>query len=376
MTDVLVVSLEAWDDTWRRNQHLVAQLLRRDPDARVLFVEPPTDPVHDALQRRRPHLGSGLRPGPAPDGVADGHLHLLQPTKWLPRRLDPGVDARLAGRVVRTAASLGFSDPLLWVNAPWGARVLEQTSWPTLYDITDDWLSADRTDGEHARLVDDEHLLLSRAQEVVVCSPHLQRTKTAAGTLTLIPNAVDVAAYRGEQPRPGDLPARSAVYVGTLHEDRLDVDLCVETARAIEGRGRLVLVGPAPLTTGNRQRLDDAGVLVLGPRAHTQVPAYLRHADVLVVPHLVNAFTESLDPIKAYEYRAAARPVVSTPVPGFREPATGVVNGTGTAFVDAVVGLVTSAPHEDLTTGADVPSWEQRSDELATVLSRLAGGQA
>ena len=42
--------------------------------------------------------------------------------------------------------------------------------------------------------------------------------------------------------------------------------------------------------------------------------AYLQHADVLVVPHLVNAFTDSLDPIKLYEYQAVDKPVISTPV--------------------------------------------------------------
>ena len=47
MTDLVVVSLEAWDDVWRRNQHLVAGLLRSDPALRVLFVEPPADPTHD-----------------------------------------------------------------------------------------------------------------------------------------------------------------------------------------------------------------------------------------------------------------------------------------------------------------------------------------
>ena len=49
------------------------------------------------------------------------------------------------------------------------------------------------------------------------------------------------------------------------------------------------------------------------------MPAYLQHADVLVVPHVVTPFTDSLDPIKLYEYQAAGRPVVSTPVAGFRD---------------------------------------------------------
>ena len=46
MTDLVVLSLEAWDEVWRRNQHLVAGLLRADPALRVLFVEPAVDPLH------------------------------------------------------------------------------------------------------------------------------------------------------------------------------------------------------------------------------------------------------------------------------------------------------------------------------------------
>ena len=52
--------------------------------------------------------------------------------------------------------------------------------------------------------------------------------------------------------------------------------------------------------------------MLLGPRPRDEVIGYLQHADVLVVPHVVTAFTDSLDPIKLYEYQAVGRPVVST----------------------------------------------------------------
>ncbi len=47
--------------------------------------------------------------------------------------------------------------------------------------------------------------------------------------------------------------------------------------------------------------------MLLGARPSADVPAYLQHADVLVVPHIVTPFTDSLDPIKLYEY-AGCRP--------------------------------------------------------------------
>ena len=60
MPDLIVVSLESWDQVWRRNQHLVAGLLSRDPAFRVLFVEPPADPTHDLRSKRPPRFGAGM----------------------------------------------------------------------------------------------------------------------------------------------------------------------------------------------------------------------------------------------------------------------------------------------------------------------------
>src|SRR5262249_56903788 len=74
----------------------------------------------------------------------------------------------------------------------------------------------------------------------------------------------------------------------------------------------------------------------LGARAYDDVPAYLQHADVVIVPHVVSPFTESLDPIKAYECLAAGRPTVATPVAGFRELGAPVVVAEPADFAVAV----------------------------------------
>jgi len=372
MSDVVLVSLEPWDDVWRRNQHLVVALLRQDPSLRVLFVEPAPDPLHAALSRRLPRRGRGLRPGPQVPGVQDGQLWLLESTKALPRRLDRQVDRRLADRTLAASARIGFETPVLWINDPTGAVLLAGTGWPALYDITDDWLAAERPAVEHERLVRDEGFLLEHCSEVVVCSPRLAATKEAAGPVTLVQNAVDLEAYAVPRARPRDLPeGRLAVYVGTVHTDRLDITLCEETARAIEGHGRLVLVGPDLLNTHDRRRLRDANVLLTGARRFDDVPAYLRHAHVLVVPHLVNAFTDSLDPIKVYEYRAAGRPVVSTPIAGFREqPGSRVTIAPAPEFPEAVRQAM-AAPSSQVVATDGVPTWTERAEQMRAVLVRL-----
>lgn len=374
--DLVITSLEAWDGVWRRNQHLVAGLLRRDPDLRVLFVEPATDPLHSALGAGQPRLGRGLRRAPAVDGVRPEALWLLEPTKWLPRRVDRRVDERWARQVLRATRSMGMTEPLLWVNDPTGSLLVEATPWASLYDVTDDWTLAERTAAETDRIVAQEHVLLARCDEVVVCSPALAASKGADREVTLVPNGVDTAAYAVVHDRPADLPAgRCAVYVGTLHADRLDLDLCAGTARALAGSGHLVLVGPDALVPEQRGRLEAAGVVLLGPRPSTDVPAYVLHADVLVVPHVVTPFTDSLDPIKLYEYQASGRPVVSTPVAGFRDVEDPLVTVAGhETFTAAVVGLLsrgeapTAAVHPGRAAGAD---WSRRVDQLSDVIGRL-----
>ncbi len=375
--DLVVVSLEPWDQVWRRNQHLVTGLLRSEPDLRVLFVEPSVDPLHALRRGSLPRRPRGRRRGPYLPGVDPDALWLLEPAKALPRRVDPRLDERWARKVQHAAAELGLDAPLLWVNDPHGAEVLTATGWPALYDITDDWLEADRDEATLARLTRYEEVLMERTREVVVCSSGLERTKSARRPVTLLRNAVESATTE-PAPRPADLPdGATAVYVGTLHSDRLDVDLCVATATALQTAGTLVLVGPDALTPDERDRLDRAGVRRLGVKDRREVPGYLQHADVLVVPHVVDDFTESLDPIKLYEYRAVGRTVVSTPVAGFREAA-----GAHTRIVDAddfPAAVRRSVPATDhFPTGADpdVPTWADRVAEMQEVLARVTAEDA
>lgn len=368
--DLIVCSLEPWDDVWRRNQFLLAGLLEGDPGLRVLLVEPPADPLFELGKRRAPTLAKGLRAIP---GIADGRLWAYQPTKIVPRLAGAFADRILSLGVVRVAARLGFQAPLLWINDPSRAPLLAQTRWPALYDITDDWLVANRPPRERSRLRANESLLMQRCAAVVVCSPQLAKDKGRTRPVVLIPNAVDVERYRRPAERPPDLPdAPTALYVGTLHEDRLDIDLCLSTARRLAGIATLVLLGPTALSEANTARLAEAeNVALLGPRPNAAIPAYLQHADVLITPHVVTDFTESLDPIKLYEYLAAGRPIVATPVAGFRESAGPIALASAENFPEAVVSAIDAAPLPD-GVPLTLPTWGTRVAQMRAVLDEVA----
>jgi glycosyltransferase involved in cell wall biosynthesis len=239
-----------------------------------------------------------------------------------------------------------------------------------VYDVTDDWLAAPFPPREIERLRRLEELALERASAVVVCSQALASTRGRRRPVVSVPNGVDAEHFRRPHLRPEDLPASPvAVYVGTLHESRLDVDLAADLARTIRAL-TVILVGPDSLGPSARRRLDaEPNIRLLGARAYRDVPGYLQHADVVVVPHRVSAFTDSLDPIKAYECVAAGRPTVATPVAGFRDLGPPVVVVQRDGFVDAVRSALASP-------GADgpaqtPPSWDERAREFERVLIGL-----
>ena len=371
--ELVVVSLESWDLVWRRNQYLVTELLRADPSLVVLFVEPAADPLHEARRGFRPRAGHGLRRAEPVEGVGPDQLWLYQPTKILPRRVDPRVDARLASLVRRAARRVGLTRPVLWVNDPAASTLVRDTDWPSLYDVTDDWVAADRPPEIRRRLLADEAHLLEACDEVTVCSPHLAASKGAERAVTLLTNGVDVDRYRQPRERPADLPAGPvALYLGTVHRDRFDLDLVARTATTTAEAGTVVVVGPVlDLTSQEYDDLTAVGVRLLGARPWTEVPAYLQHATALLVPHLVDDFTDSLDPLKLYEYRAVGRPVVATPVAGFRDADDPRVTVAGPAdYPQAVRDALTAPAATDTHQDDDIPTWDTQGRAMRDVIER------
>ena len=287
---VALISLEPWDTTWRRNQHLVSQLVAQDLLEQVVFVEPPS-----------PGRGRG-RWSPAPG------IDVLRPSLFVPKRVG---GLTLVGWWLRVTALRGID--LVWVNDPdLGSHCLKARA---IYDVTDDWRTFRQAPRVMRRLLAAEDLLARRAR-TIVCSEVLadrwrERYSVEAAVLH---NGIEVAAFTTAQPRTLTGLRPHLGYVGTLHSERLDLALVADLAQV----GTVHLVGPSSLTQQAESRLHDAGVVLHGPVPSDEVASWMTSMDVLISPHLVSDFTLSLDAIKSYEYLATGLPVVATPSSGFQ----------------------------------------------------------
>jgi len=156
--------------------------------------------------------------------------------------------------------------------------------------------------------------------------------------------------------------------VGTLSEQRLDLDLVVALA-AREEVGAVHLVGPDALDDHSRQRLRDAPKVVLHPPVPSaQVQSWITGLDLLVCPHVVTEFTLSLDAIKSREYLASGRPVLATPTSGFHDLGEflTLAEPDPTTFARCAAALVSAPPSTP--TGGQPCSWAMRAEHFAVIL--------
>jgi glycosyltransferase involved in cell wall biosynthesis len=161
-------------------------------------------------------------------------------------------------------------------------------------------------------------------------------------------------------------------YTGTIHGDRVDVNLIAAIAQVYPS-ATIAMVGPNLLEQSDQNQLDQfSNICFTGSQRYADLPDIMRAFDVCMVPHLVTPFTESLNPIKLWEYLAAGKPIVSTSVAGFRDfPELLFVSSTHDDFKEnlSVALSADKSAANDRQAVAKLHSWDSRLHEFMRVLN-------
>lgn len=363
-----------WHDNRMTDQHMASHLTRYAP---VLYVDPPRFRSGTARARR-----------PEPLALIGDRLACLKPPA-VPGPDRPGMrrpsDALIRRAVRRVLAEEGAEPSTivladlhdLFGAAPGARRVL--------YGMDDLVAGAGLLGISEARLERDEARRLAEADVVVAVSPVLaERWRRLGREAIVIPNGCDVDAFSAvdAQPWPADvhLAPPIAGFVGYL-SNRIDIVLVDEVAR----RGHSVLL------VGPRQHGFEMGrigallslpnVQWVGPKAFTDLPAYLRAIDVGLVPYADTSFNRASFPLKVLEYLAAGRAVVSTALPGLEWLDTDLVTvadgpmAFGAAVDAALRGGLSREAVAERQAFARLHSWTVRAEALANAvgLGRTGG---
>lgn len=160
----------------------------------------------------------------------------------------------------------------------------------------------------------------------------------------------------------------------------VDHDLLREVA-ATRPDWQLVLIGPALDETFERSRLAELpNVHWLGPRPYHRLPAYLRHFDVATIPFVLSETTHAVSPLKLFEYMAAGKPVVTTPLEECLRVPEVLAAADAAGFcrqVERALDLRNDAAFVDrLHAQARAHTWDQRAAGLLDAVRRAQASPA
>ena len=181
-----------------------------------------------------------------------------------------------------------------------------------------------------------ESFALKHADQVTTICEGLRSDIAVRGVdpqrITVIPNAVDVAAFQFGTPPNAQLRTRLGLdgalvlgFAGSFYGYE-GIDLLIEAARRMlptHPMLRVLLVGGGPREADLKAQAAQAGiadkVIFTGRVPHEEVQRYYELIDVLAYPRLPIRLTELVTPLKPLEAMAQGRMFVASDVGGHRE---------------------------------------------------------
>ena len=310
--DLLALSEVRWGYFRTRKQFLLSRFPER---WRVFFAQPPGSDGDDPWRPRRegnvtiftvPFLKPSTR----------------QPLYNLLASTAPGralIERAARSHLTRTLATLGVDpEPVVMVSNIYAASILEGLRRRlALYDYNDNPF---QFAGSPAWAKGYWTRTLAQVDLMFAVSEYYRKRLAGETRVPVIGlgNGVEYPHFATPAAIPDDLKALPRPRIGYfgLLSHFLDFDV-LETLRRNRRGGTLVLIGPGSPAT--RDAVADfgrrEGVAVLGPKPYEDVPAYMQGLDVGLIPFRASdPYVQGINPNKVYQYLAAGRPVLTTPL--------------------------------------------------------------
>ena len=305
-------------DWWYHNRghydiQMCRQFARRVP---VLYVNSigvrTPNPSEGGMFFRR--VGRKLRSWSRGFRRIDKGFGVLSPIS-IPGRFGRSVSAPVLTRQVRWAARrMGITHPLVWVESPTAAPLLDRIEHIGLvYQRTDRYEELPGVD--RALIESYDRRLKNEAAVTLYCATYLYSRERDQGRARFVDHGVDYARFVDageagfEPPDMASLPRPRVGFVGGIDEHTFDADLFLEVAAASPDL-TFVLVGDSSLPAG---WCTLPNVAQLGRKDYSEVADYMGACDVLIMPWRQNEWIRACNPVKLKEYLAVGRPIVSTP---------------------------------------------------------------
>ncbi len=316
---MLTVSAGEWDGIQHRPHHF----MRRSAKTgwAVIYLEPPASLIapfkNKKMLKRWTNWLKGLR-------LVEENIYLLAPPPILPftnkYRFINKLNQRIISFSIKKAIkSFKQSSIDLYTFLPNAIDLLPLIKFDrVIYDCVDDHASftgltnIDTIHQMEKELMKEASVSFATARQLLVDK------KDWSDNLHLIPNGADYEhfsiASKKSASMPPDLIGINQPIIGFIGgiSDWIDISLITNVARQMQHL-TFVLIGPVATNIDNLSVLTN--VRILGAKKYQDLPTYISYFSACLIPFKINKLTESVNPIKMYEYLSAGKPIISTALP-------------------------------------------------------------
>ena len=219
-------------------------------------------------------------------------------------------------RAINEACSyLDIEDSILLLQNPMAIGVVNGVKKKkVVFDAIDNWLYHPQMNNK--KLIEENYNFVDKnADLIMTVSKALLDVFPTNKNKHWIPNGVDIEYFKAAKKTERD-DTITIGYVGKI-QDRVDFDL-VEECLIRYPTANFVFLGPV---YSQKQRVKELkkryrNINFKGDIHYTKLPEEMHGFDIAIIPHKVDEFTNSMNPLKLYEYLAAGKMVVTTEVAG------------------------------------------------------------
>jgi len=220
--------------------------------------------------------------------------------------------------------------------------------------------------------------MVAQADLVTTTSAVLQRQITAAfpdKPNHLIPNGCDLRHFLSQD--GVDTPHELANHNGPVitYSGAWAKWVDKELVREIAASFPSALVSVIGVEFGATVDRNIPNLRYFGYKPYRELPSYLQHSTVCIIPFLIGEITVATNPIKMYEYLASGKPVVSTDLPEARGVPGVYIGKTHDEFlsqIDRILRGTEPFDQENVNLWLACHTWEERFLEISRILSNAA----
>ncbi|MFW9881715.1 MAG: glycosyltransferase [Candidatus Thorarchaeota archaeon] len=326
--DIIMFSMSDWNDWYKkgivnRNYHILNQLLKSNKIGKILHVDFLPYTKKRALRSYFENQISNTS-GQTIKRNLTSVLKKISEKLYTYSTIDSIFSENKVYKKLNVILKkLNFENIILWSYFPMFTGYFDSIeSNIKIFDTVDNWIEHHNFKDYKKRLRKNYNIINQKADLIFTVSQDLTNLFPTNKNVHWISNGVDITFFQKTNVQclmsnVKNIPHPIIGYVGII-QDRIDIDLIEYVAKNNSDKS-IVLIGDIWPDANVTNLKQEKNVHFLNRVEYKKLPKYIHQFDVAIIPHKVNKFTKSMNPLKLYEYLACSKPVVTTPIAGIEK---------------------------------------------------------